>query len=142
MNTKPTQFLALSAALSAASLARAQPFAITWSTIDGGGTTTPAVGGSFTVVGTAGQPDAGSHSGGAFTCLGGFWAVTASGGACYPNCDASTVSPVLNVNDFTCFLNRYAASDPYANCDASTSAPLLNVNDFTCFLNRYAAGCP
>jgi hypothetical protein len=61
---------------------------------------------------------------------------------CYPNCDASTIAPVLNVNDFTCFLNRYAAGENYANCDASTIAPVLNVNDFTCFLNKYAAGCP
>jgi hypothetical protein len=30
----------------------------------------------------------------------------------------------------------------YANCDASTIAPVLNVNDFVCFLNRFAAGCP
>ena len=30
----------------------------------------------------------------------------------------------------------------YANCDASTNPPVLNVNDFTCFLNLYAAGCP
>jgi hypothetical protein len=61
---------------------------------------------------------------------------------CYANCDGSTVTPVLNVNDFTCFLNKYAAGDAYANCDGSTIAPILNVNDFTCFLNRFAAGCP
>jgi uncharacterized membrane protein len=61
---------------------------------------------------------------------------------CYPNCDGSTVTPVLNVNDFTCFLNRYASGDSYANCDGSTAMPVLNVNDFTCFLNRFAAGCP
>jgi hypothetical protein len=60
---------------------------------------------------------------------------------CYANCDASTSPPILNVNDFTCFLNRYAAGDSYANCDASTSPPILNVNDFTCFLNRFAVGC-
>jgi hypothetical protein len=30
----------------------------------------------------------------------------------------------------------------YSNCDGSTIPPILNVNDFTCFLNRYAAGCP
>ena len=30
----------------------------------------------------------------------------------------------------------------YANCDGSTIAPILNVNDFSCFLNVYAAGCP
>jgi murein tripeptide amidase MpaA len=62
--------------------------------------------------------------------------------ACYANCDASTSAPVLNVGDFTCFLQRYAAGESYANCDESTVTPLLNVGDFTCFLQRYAAGCP
>jgi autotransporter-associated beta strand protein len=61
---------------------------------------------------------------------------------CYANCDASTQPPVLNVADFTCFLQKYAAGDPYANCDASTQPPVLNVADFTCFLQKYAAGCP
>jgi hypothetical protein len=51
------------------------------------------------------------------------------------------VAPILNVNDFQCFLNRYAAADTYANCDNSTMPPVLNVNDFQCFLNTYAAGC-
>ncbi len=60
---------------------------------------------------------------------------------CYANCDRSTAAPVLNVNDFTCFLNQFAAGSAYANCDGSTTAPVLNVNDFTCFLNRFAAGC-
>ncbi|MFN0134440.1 MAG: immunoglobulin domain-containing protein [Phycisphaerales bacterium] len=61
--------------------------------------------------------------------------------SCYANCDGSTATPILNVNDFTCFLNKFAAGDPTANCDGSTSAPTLNVNDFTCFLNAFAAGC-
>jgi len=60
---------------------------------------------------------------------------------CYPNCDGSTIAPILNVSDFTCFLNKYSAGDPYANCDGSTVAPILNVSDFTCFLNKYSAGC-
>jgi hypothetical protein len=63
-------------------------------------------------------------------------------GACYANCDSSTVAPVLNVADFTCFLQRYAAGDSYANCDQSTGPPVLNVADFTCFLQQFAAGCP
>jgi glucose/arabinose dehydrogenase len=62
--------------------------------------------------------------------------------SCYPNCDGSTQPPVLNVQDFTCFLQRYAAGDIYANCDNSTQPPTLNVQDFTCFLQQYAAGCP
>jgi autotransporter-associated beta strand protein len=62
--------------------------------------------------------------------------------ACYANCDGSTTAPVLNVGDFTCFLQKFAAGDPYANCDQSTTPPVLNVGDFTCFLQKYAAGCP
>jgi hypothetical protein len=69
---------------------------------------------------------------------------------CYANCDNSTVPPILNVEDFTCFINEFAAGSQlphaqqinhYANCDASTTAPVLNVEDFTCFINRFAAGC-
>lgn len=30
----------------------------------------------------------------------------------------------------------------YANCDNSSISPVLNVNDFVCFLSKYAAGCP
>jgi hypothetical protein len=72
------------------------------------------------------------------------------GSSCYANCDSSTVTPVLNVDDFTCFINRYALASQlpqeqqvmhYANCDGSTVAPALNVDDFTCFINAYANGC-
>jgi hypothetical protein len=51
------------------------------------------------------------------------------------------VAPVLNANDFQCFLNRFAAGESYANCDSSTAPPMLNANDFQCFLNKFAAGC-
>jgi outer membrane protein assembly factor BamB len=30
----------------------------------------------------------------------------------------------------------------YPNCDNSTQQPILNVLDFTCFLQKFAAGCP
>ena len=60
---------------------------------------------------------------------------------CYANCDGSTVAPILNVADFTCFLNKFAAGDTYANCDSSSAAPALNVADFICFLNRFGQGC-
>jgi hypothetical protein len=65
----------------------------------------------------------------------------AMGLLCYANCDGSTTAPVLNVQDFSCFLNKFASADTYANCDGSTTAPVLNVQDFSCFLNRFAAGC-
>jgi hypothetical protein len=69
---------------------------------------------------------------------------------CYANCDGSTTPPILNVEDFTCFINEFAAAQSlpheqqlthYANCDQSTTAPVLNVEDFTCFINQFAAGC-
>ena len=60
---------------------------------------------------------------------------------CYANCDGSTNAPILNVNDFSCFLNQFAANDTAANCDGSSNPPVLNVNDFSCFLNKFAAGC-
>jgi hypothetical protein len=58
---------------------------------------------------------------------------------CYANCDSSTRAPVLNVADFICFINKYAAKDPYANCTVDAA---IDINDFTCFLNKFAAGCP
>ena len=43
-----------------------------WYTVDGGGLTF-SVGGSISLGGTVGQPDAGSMTGGAYTLYGGFW---------------------------------------------------------------------
>ena len=40
-------------------------------TVDGGGA--HSSGGSYTLTGTAGQPDTGALHGGAYTVLGGFW---------------------------------------------------------------------
>ena len=62
--------------------------------------------------------------------------------ACYANCDNSVAAPILNANDFQCFLTRFAAGESWANCDGSSVAPLLNANDFQCFLNAFTAGCP
>lgn len=62
--------------------------------------------------------------------------------SCYPNCDGSTVSPILNVNDFVCFQTMFARGDPYANCDDSSTPPMFNVNDFLCFMWSYSNGCP
>jgi hypothetical protein len=57
---------------------------------------------------------------------------------CYANCDLSTTAPALNVNDFVCFLQKFAAHLPEANCDVNAT---IDVNDFVCFLQKFAAGC-
>jgi hypothetical protein len=115
-------------------------FDLDWYTVDGGGATY-LTGGQYTLGATAGQPDAGSMSGGDFELGGGFWfgVITLP---CYANCDNSTTPPILNVLDFSCFINKFAAADTYANCDNSTTPPVLNVLDFACFINAFAAGCP
>jgi hypothetical protein len=63
------------------------------------------------------------------------------GTSCYANCDGSSSVPVLNVQDFTCYLQAFATGNPYANCDGSTGSPRLNVQDFTCFLQKFAVAC-
>jgi hypothetical protein len=45
------------------------------------------------------------------------------------------------VNDFLCFLEKFAAGNTYANCDHSTTPPVININDFSCFLTKYSVGC-
>ena len=46
---------------------------LSWSTVDGGGSTTTS-GGGYTLMSTAGQPDAGpTLTGGGYSLSGGFW---------------------------------------------------------------------
>jgi hypothetical protein len=74
-----TQLLAAALFLSliafAALPASAQSYSIDWFTVDGGGGTSS--GGTFSVTGTIGQPDAGHMSGGSYTIDGGFWGIIA-----------------------------------------------------------------
>jgi hypothetical protein len=53
---------------------------------------------------------------------------------CYANCDSSRIAPAVNVEDFTCFINRFAQRDPYADCNVDG---WLNVDDFNCFIGRF-----
>jgi hypothetical protein len=136
--TRPTPILVTALGLSAASAASAQSLDLSWHTIDCGGGVSSA--GSLVLTGTIGQPDAGPLAAGSLECLGGFLGGGAGGPPpCYANCDGSTGTPSLNVNDFICFQSRFAAANPYADCDQSST---LNVNDFICFQSRFAAGCP
>jgi len=53
--------------------ASAQSFSIDWYSVDGGGGT--STGGVYSLSGTIGQPDAGVHTGGPYTLVGGFWGI-------------------------------------------------------------------
>ncbi len=64
--------IATAAVLGLAGAANAQPYDLSWYTIDGGGGT--STGGVFSLSGTIGQPDAGGPmTGGAYSLTGGFW---------------------------------------------------------------------
>ena len=136
-----TRTLATAAATLVSSSALAQSYTIDWYSVDGGGVTSNITTNGYYLLGTIGQPDAGLLAGPTYQCLGGFWAIAGAGSSCYVNCDGSTTPPVLNIADFVCFQQAFAASDPYANCDGSTSPPILNIADFVCFQQRFAAGC-
>jgi hypothetical protein len=61
--------------LASAAVVQAQTgggYDLSWNTIDGGGGTVLS-GGSYTLQGTIGQPDAGVHFGGPYVLGGGFW---------------------------------------------------------------------
>lgn len=62
----------LAFAASAAALAAMAQYSIDWSTLDGGGASSS--GGSYTLRGTIGQPDADNMAGGSYAVQGGFWA--------------------------------------------------------------------
>ncbi len=57
----------------AADRSQAQGYGINWFTIDGGGSA--SAGGTFSLSGTIGQPDAGAMAGGNYSITGGFWAI-------------------------------------------------------------------
>lgn len=60
-------------AISAASASiQANGYSVSWYTFDGGGGS--STGGGYTLMGTIGQPDAGTHSGTGYALTGGFWA--------------------------------------------------------------------
>ena len=73
---------------SALCFSAAAQYAITWSTIDGGGGT--STGGVFSVSGTIGQPDAGpTLTNGQYAVTGGFWAL--------PTAVQTTNAPLLTI---------------------------------------------
>ncbi|MCA9278413.1 MAG: hypothetical protein H6815_07115 [Phycisphaeraceae bacterium] len=75
----------------------------------------------------------------AVSSCGGVMSNTAQYSVCYANCDNSAGSHPLNIFDYICFGNAYAAGDPYADCDGNST---LNIFDYICFGNAYGTGCP
>ncbi len=131
--------LACLAALSSAALAGGP--SITWYTIDGGGGT--STGGTFSLSGTIGQPDAGTLSGGTFTLNGGFWpgAFTPTATRCNPADiandagqpihnpitppDPSVPNNGVTEGDYNAFFGGFFEAQPYTDIAADTGEPLV-----------------
>jgi hypothetical protein len=65
-------FIIAGALLGVVNAAALTGYTLDWWTVDGGGATL-ITGGSYSLGGTIGQPDAGASNGGTYTVDGGFW---------------------------------------------------------------------
>jgi len=118
--------------LAVASAAQAQ-ISIPWFTVDGGGGSSS--GGTFTIRGTIGQPDAGVMTGGQYTVSGGFWAGTASSHPCDADFNADGA---VDLFDYLDFVNVFAINDSSADFNHDT---VVDFFDYLDFVAAFAAGC-
>ena len=106
-------------------------YSIPWYTIDGGGGTSS--GGPYTLVGTAGQPDADYSGGGQYELLSGFWV----GG---PLC-------IVNLEHFATFASHWL-DDPCNEGNNWCGGADLNqsnavtIEDMTTLANEWLNVCP
>lgn len=107
------------------------PYALEWSTIDGGGGTSR--GGAYVLSGTMGQPDAGYSAGGQYELFGGFWA---GGPVCF-----------VDFRHFARFADHWLESDCDELNDWCDGANLdyvgdVNTVDLGLFVDEWLDYCP
>jgi len=77
LKTKALVLISLAIAAVTISTAQAAPqYDLSWFTVDGGGGTSS--GGTYSLSGTIGQPDAGALAGGSYSLTGGFWSLVST----------------------------------------------------------------
>jgi hypothetical protein len=129
--------IALASLLGTAAVS-AQPFAIDWYTIDGGGGT--SAGGSFTLSGTIGQPDAGpTMTGGNFALTGGFWVAGPSGSSCPPCAADYDLDGGVTGADIAAFFADFEQGLPCADTDLDGGITGADIASF--FAVFEAGGC-
>ncbi len=130
------------AALAGTSTALAQ-YDLSWWTVDGGGQMF-STGGTFSLGGTIGQPDANAvvMTGGTFELVGGFWAGVPAGCRGDMNCDG--VIDFADIDAFVAVLSGGACCDPTSfNCDVNGDSA-VNFDDIDPFVALLTSGatCP
>ncbi len=125
--------------LAAAAPAHAQPYAICWWSVDGGGGT--STGGIYSLSGTIGQPDAGAAmSGGIFTVTGGFWAGAGSANSCPADFNADGAVDFFDYDDFVnCFEGGACPPGKTADFNNDTAVDFFDYDDFVV---AFETGCP
>jgi hypothetical protein len=117
---------------------------LSWNTVDGGGGT--STGGTFTLSGTIGQPDAsGPLTGGTFSLSGGFW----PGAIPLNNCPSDINGDLqVNVNDLLAVITTWGGCPLPCppRCAADISPPnvgncQVDVNDLLLVITTWGA-CP
>ena len=124
------------AALAAPALA--QPFEISWYTIDGGGGT--SAGGVYSLSGTIGQPDAGPvMSGGVYSLTGGFWAGAGGPPPCSADFNGDGFLDFFDYDDYvSCFETGVCPPGKTADFNGDGFADFFDYDDFVA---AFEVGC-
>ena len=112
-------------------------YAIPWWTVDGGSTT--STGGTYSLAGTIGQPDASSFSnpmsGGSYTLVGGFWPVAAPTCSLPGDMDLSTLRNGIDVQGFVnCLLGVNGSNCTCADISGNGAVGTEDVAGFVAIL--------
>jgi hypothetical protein len=123
--------------------AMAQPYDLSWHTVDGGGAMF-STGGAFQLGGTIGQADAGSFiapmSGGSYELVGGFWPAAADVCGCPGDTNADGVKNARDIQNFVgCLISGNGC-----NCADVDGVGGVNAADVNVFVNDLLSGdtCP
>jgi hypothetical protein len=133
------QLFLLISFLVTASVVNAQPYSVDWSKISGGGGT--SAGGTYSVSGTIGQPDAsGEMRGGNFSVTGGFWSLfqvvqTPGAPTLYTSHSGNTVTVYWQEVSGWSLIQSSNLTTPVASWSASSSPTLTNGTNYLSFIN-------
>lgn len=122
----------------------AQTFELSWNTIDDGGATF-STGGTYSLGGTIGQPDAGSFAapltGGNFELVGGFWPVART--SQLPCTGDVNGDGSVSLADLTAQLSHFGmlSGATFADGDLDGDGD-VDLSDLTTLLSNFGTACP
>lgn len=119
-------------------VASADTYDLTWNTVDGGGGMN-SVGGTYTLSGTIGQPDAGVMTGGTYTLTGGFWAGASPSAPCYGDLNNDRI---VDLADLVLLLSHYGDTGAPPEHGDLNGDGIIDLSDLVGELSAYGDTCP